>query len=153
MHTVAHPKHLTTRQICRQMLTNWYTCLHTNSQRPACSFMPVRPSALYQDDGQVPEQTFDLSSQTHPRNLQPLWMGDRKRTKWKTVCESQPFRCLIIKYSLWHWCLRGSRSPSLSHSPRPATHPEKKVPHCFHRRSVTLPESLHDTNAGILTHR
>lgn len=100
------------------MLTNWYTCLHTNSQRPACSLMPVRASALYQDDGQAPEQTFDFSSETHPRNLQPLWMGNRKRPEWKTVRESRPFRCLIIKHSPW---LRSSSLALFFHPVQPPT--------------------------------
>lgn len=45
--------HLTGRQTGKQELTNSYTCLHTLSQRPACSFMPVRTWALNQDDGRA----------------------------------------------------------------------------------------------------
>lgn len=127
IHTVAH------RKSARQMLTHSYTCLHTNSQREPVLSCLFRTSALYQDDGQAPEQTFDFSSETHPRNLQPLWMGNRKRTERKTVCESQPFRCLIIKHSLWPTLLQES---SLFLSSCPTTHPEKKrikkLPHCFH---------------------
>lgn len=69
------------------------TRVHTQAHRgQPVLFMPGWTSAFYQDDGRADghqNRRLDFCCETSPRNLQASWMGNRKHTGWKTVCESR----------------------------------------------------------------
>lgn len=99
------------------MLTNSYTCSHTNSQRPACSFMPVRTSALYQDDGRADgHQNRRLISVAKriQETFSPHEWGIESAQSGKLSVKVG----LIIKHSPWPVLLQ---EPSLFLSSRPTT--------------------------------